>query len=96
MLIFCAHIWQCKQDLPFKLQFGKTKSENFVCCLKFLAIFCLAPLGELLTLSLFIYYFMFPNTEKQVQWNITVSQHQTFLFFLSSLNITFSGSSIRP
>ena len=70
MLIFCGHIWQCKQDLPFKLQFGKTKSENFVFCLKFLAIFCLAPLAEQLSLSLFIYYFMFPNTEKQVEWNI--------------------------
>ena len=60
MLIFCAHIWQSKQDLPFRPQFGKN-------CLKFLAIFCLAPLAEQLALSLFIYYFKFPNTEKQVE-----------------------------
>ena len=66
-LIFCAHIWKCQQDLPFKLQFGKTKFENLVFCLKFLAIFCLAPLAEQLALSLFIYYFKFPNTEKQVE-----------------------------
>ena len=63
-------MWQSKQDLPYKLQFGTTKSENFVCCLKFLGILCLAPLAELLSLSLFIYYFMFPNTEKQVECNI--------------------------
>ena len=67
MLIFCGHIWQTKKDLPFKLQFGKTKSENFVFCLKFLAMLCLAPLAEQLALSLFIYYFKFPNTEKQVE-----------------------------
>ena len=67
MLIFCGHLWQAKQDLPFKLQLGTTKSENFVCCLKFLGLLCLAPLAEQLSLSLFIYYFMFPNTEKQVE-----------------------------
>ena len=70
MLIFCSHIWQSKQDLPFKLQLGKSKLENFVFCLKFLAMLCLAPLAEQLALSLFIYYFKFPNTEKQVEWII--------------------------
>ena len=67
MMIFCAHIWQSKQDLPFRPQFGKTKFENLIFCLKFLAIFCLAPLAEQLALSLFIYYFKFPNTEKEVE-----------------------------
>ena len=74
MLIFCAHIWQSKQDLPFKLQPGKTKLENFVWCLQFLAMFCLAPLAELLALSLFIYYFNFPDTEKQVEWVVEIEQ----------------------
>ena len=49
--------------------------------LKFLAILCLAPLAELLSLSLFIFYFMFPNTEKQVEWNI-YSKSAPNIFFL--------------
>ena len=79
MILFSCHLWQSKQDLPFKLQFGNTKSENFVFCLKFLSVLCLAPLAELLSLSLFIYYFKFPNTEKQVGWK--PSQHQASSFF---------------
>ena len=79
MILFCCHLWQSKQDLPFKLQFGKTKSENIVCCLKFLAVLCLAPLAELLSLSLFIYCFTFPNNENQVGWK--PSQHQEFSLF---------------
>ena len=87
-------MWQSQQDLPCKLQFGTTKFDNFVCCLKFLGILCLAPLAELLSLSLFIYYFMFPNTEKQVECNIYSESGSNI--FLSSSNITFSGSSTRP
>ena len=84
MFLFCGHMWQSKEDLPCKLQFGTTKSENFVFCLKFLAIFFLAPLAEQLALSLFIYYFKFPNTEKQVKWSIYLQQISIKLFFSSS------------
>ena len=80
-------MWHSKQDLPYKPQFGTTKSDNFVFCLKFLAILSLAPVAELLSLSLFIYYFMFPNTEKQVESNI-YSKSAPNISFLSSLNIT--------
>ena len=94
MFLFCGHMWQSKEDLPYKLQFGTTKSDNFVFCLKFLAILSLAPVAELLSLSLFIYYFMFPNTEKQVECNIYSESASNI--FLSSSNTTFSGSSTRP
>ena len=66
MLIFFGHIWQSKQDLPFKLQFGNKISQIFSFFLKLLALLCLAPLAELLSLSLFIYYFKFPDSDNQV------------------------------
>ena len=69
MLIFFGHIWKSKQDLPFKLLFGNKVSEILYCFLKIFALFCLAPLAELLSLSLFIYYFKFPDTEQQVLCN---------------------------
>ena len=65
MLIFAGHIWQSKQGFPFNVEFGKTKYENFLCCLKILAIFLLAPVAEHLALTIFIYYYKFPHTEKQ-------------------------------
>ena len=68
--MFAGHMFQSTLDLPFKLKTGKTKYENFLRFLKILAMFCLAPIAELISLSLFIYYFKFPNSEKQVEWNI--------------------------
>ena len=66
MLIFAGHIWRTTENLPFKLKFGNTKYEHFTAFLKFLGIFFLAPIAELIFLCLFIYSFKFSNIEKQV------------------------------
>ena len=70
MLIFAGHIWRTTEDLPFKLEFGNTKREHFTAILKFLGIFSLAPIAELIFLCLFIYSFKFSNLKKQVKYKI--------------------------
>ena len=74
MLIFAGHIWRTTEDLPFQLKFGNTKCERFIALIKLLGIFTLAPIAELIFLSLFICCFKFSSIEKQVKYLYRVSQ----------------------
>ena len=88
MLLFCGHIWGSKRDLPFKLQFGNKISQIFYCILKLLTILCLAPLVELLSLGLFIFYVKF-SVKYHFLWNQYKTIAGTICTFITMVLVTY-------